>query len=449
MAYPSSSSSGPARCWKYDVFLNFRGEDTRKIFISHLYKALIFIGHLYKALVQNSINIFIDAADLRKGNDLSHLLTAISDSRLSIVVFSQNYASSAWCLKELVQILDCMDRHKQRVVPIFYEVDPSDVRKLNGKFAEAFSKHEHDSNTNMVENLSELHLDWTIIKQDSAIFKNLTELEDRRNLEKFPQFSGIAIKELPSSIFNLTGLVTLTLRYSKTFRSLTSGICQLKSLNYLSLSGCTRFKVFPEILEDMKQLVSLDLDETSIRELPPSIERLQGLVSLNLKNCKRLVSLPDSICSLLSLEWLNISGCSTLSKLPEDLWYLKRLDVEGAGIRKYNNHGPAGSRPNRRFFRTLGELAQFRSSASSSDLVDSSYDKREAVSVREWVLALIDYLQYRLTPPFWTLTINTSPIGVCVEVKSCLGPRWIQPMNKERSIHKLENSSKVQVGGRV
>ncbi|XP_070681923.1 TMV resistance protein N-like [Malus domestica] len=103
MAYPSSSSSGPARHWIYDVFLNFRGEDTRKIFVSHL----------YKALVQNSIKTFIDAKKLRKGNDLSQLLSAINGSRLSIVVFIQNYASSTWCMKELVQILECMDTQEQ------------------------------------------------------------------------------------------------------------------------------------------------------------------------------------------------------------------------------------------------------------------------------------------------------------------------------------------------
>ncbi|KAB2627168.1 TMV resistance protein N-like [Pyrus ussuriensis x Pyrus communis] len=135
----SSSSSVPD--WKYDVFLNFRGEDTRRTFI----------GHLYKALVQNSINTFIDAEELRKGNCLSQLLTAISDSRLSIVVFSQNYGSSTWCLKELVQILQCMDQKKQIVIPIFYEVDPSHVRKIEGSFEEAFSKHEHDPNADMEE----------------------------------------------------------------------------------------------------------------------------------------------------------------------------------------------------------------------------------------------------------------------------------------------------------
>ncbi|XP_028959287.2 disease resistance protein RPV1-like [Malus domestica] len=137
MAASSSSSSS----WKYDVFLNFRGEDTRKIFV----------GHLYRALDQKAINTFIDAEKLRKGNDLSELLSAIEESRISIVVFSQNYASSTWCLKELVKILACMDTKNQIVVPIFYQVDPSEVRKLKRSFAEAFAQHERESNAEMEE----------------------------------------------------------------------------------------------------------------------------------------------------------------------------------------------------------------------------------------------------------------------------------------------------------
>ncbi|XP_040361731.1 TMV resistance protein N-like [Rosa chinensis] len=135
----ASSSSGSSR--KYDVFLNFRGEDTRRRFVCHLYEAL-----KHKAL-----DTFIDSEELRKGDDLSELLEVIQHSRLSIVVFSENYASSTWCLKELVQILECMDRQRQIVVPIFYEVDPSDCRKLKGSFAEAFAKYERDSQANIEE----------------------------------------------------------------------------------------------------------------------------------------------------------------------------------------------------------------------------------------------------------------------------------------------------------
>ena len=131
MAAASSSSSSSALRCRYQVFINFRGEDTRTGFVSHL----------NKALRQKPINTFLDAEELRKGDRLSELLIAIRESRLSIVVFSQNYASSTWCLKELVEIMECHRTNEQIVLPIFYQVDPSDIRKHEGIFAEAFAKH--------------------------------------------------------------------------------------------------------------------------------------------------------------------------------------------------------------------------------------------------------------------------------------------------------------------
>ncbi|KAM5554804.1 TMV resistance protein N-like [Rosa sericea] len=135
----ASSSSGGSR--KYDVFINFRGEDTRRCFVCHL----------YEALKQKALDPFIDSEELRKGDDLSELFKAIQGSTLSIVVFSKNYASSKWCLKELVQIMECMDRQSQIVVPIFYEVDPSHVRNLKESFAQAFARHESGSNVDKEE----------------------------------------------------------------------------------------------------------------------------------------------------------------------------------------------------------------------------------------------------------------------------------------------------------
>ncbi|KAL3564662.1 hypothetical protein D5086_032708, partial [Populus alba] len=53
------------------------------------------------------------------------------------------YASSRWCLNELVEILECKNRKTgQIVLPVFYDIDPSDVRKQTGSFVKAFDKHE-------------------------------------------------------------------------------------------------------------------------------------------------------------------------------------------------------------------------------------------------------------------------------------------------------------------
>ncbi|KAH9725844.1 ADP-ribosyl cyclase/cyclic ADP-ribose hydrolase [Citrus sinensis] len=119
--------------WTYDVFLSFRGADTHKSFISHLYAALNGKG----------IYVFKDDKELEKGESISpRLLKAIEASRIAIIVFSKNYASSTWCLDELVHILDCKNKNAQRIVyPIFYDVEPTVVRNQTGNFQEAFAKH--------------------------------------------------------------------------------------------------------------------------------------------------------------------------------------------------------------------------------------------------------------------------------------------------------------------
>ncbi|ONI28796.1 hypothetical protein PRUPE_1G161800 [Prunus persica] len=130
----ASSSSAPfTKSWKYHVFLSFRGFDTRSNFTSHLYSALRLQG----------INTFMDDDELRRGEEISSaLLTAIEDSRISVVVFSENYASSKWCLDELVKILDCKESNQQLIIPVFYKVNPSDVRNHRGSFGDALANME-------------------------------------------------------------------------------------------------------------------------------------------------------------------------------------------------------------------------------------------------------------------------------------------------------------------
>ncbi|KAI9108973.1 hypothetical protein K1719_019928 [Acacia pycnantha] len=110
-----------------------RGEDTRKGFTDHMYHALKGSG----------FRVFRDDEELERGEVISkELLQAIEDSHFAIVVLSKNYASSSWCLNELQHILYSRDNLCQQVFPIFYYVDPSDVRNQKGSFEDAFLKHQ-------------------------------------------------------------------------------------------------------------------------------------------------------------------------------------------------------------------------------------------------------------------------------------------------------------------
>ncbi|XP_054783988.1 disease resistance protein RPV1-like [Prosopis cineraria] len=121
---------------KHDVFISFRGGDTRFTFTSHL----------HNALCRSKVETFIDDR-LEKGGELwPKLEEAIEGSTLFLVILSEDYASSTWCLKELTKILQstCRDQGKgQRVMPVFYKIEPSHVRKQLGKYEEAFAKYDH------------------------------------------------------------------------------------------------------------------------------------------------------------------------------------------------------------------------------------------------------------------------------------------------------------------
>ncbi|KAJ9554623.1 hypothetical protein OSB04_018668 [Centaurea solstitialis] len=129
----TSSSSSSSRSWEYDVFLSFRGTDTRDTFVDHLYSVLL----------QQGIYTYKDDQTLPRGEIIGpSLLKAIEESQIAVVIFSENYVDSSWCMQELAHIMKCKDERGQIVIPIFYHVDPSELRNQKRKFGEAFAKHE-------------------------------------------------------------------------------------------------------------------------------------------------------------------------------------------------------------------------------------------------------------------------------------------------------------------
>ncbi|KAI5399596.1 hypothetical protein KIW84_064795 [Lathyrus oleraceus] len=133
-----TASSGPSidsnsiHSYRYDVFISFSGADTRNTFVDHLY------AHL----TRKGIFAFKDDIRLEKGESLSpQLVQAIANSRVSIVVFSQKYVLSTWCLEEMATIAECRKDLKQTVFPVFFDIDPSHVRKQSGLYQNAFVLH--------------------------------------------------------------------------------------------------------------------------------------------------------------------------------------------------------------------------------------------------------------------------------------------------------------------
>lgn len=131
--YRSLASS--SKLWTYDVFVSFRGARNT------------FFDFLFTALVEQGIKVYIEDYQLSP-RILMYRETAkaIEESRIAIILFSENYASSTWCLDELELIMKNKDERGQIVMPVYYHVDPSHVRNQSGKFGYAFAKHELRNN---------------------------------------------------------------------------------------------------------------------------------------------------------------------------------------------------------------------------------------------------------------------------------------------------------------
>ncbi|XP_048328804.2 disease resistance protein RPV1-like [Ziziphus jujuba] len=220
-----SSSSKPRT--EYDVFLSFRGEDTRNTFTCHL----------YEALCKKGIHTFLDDDKLERGKSISpELLKAIETSRCSVVVISENYTFSTWCLDELVKILVCMKGYKQIVLPIFYHVDPSHIRKQSGSIGEAFQKHEQIFS----DNLEKVQI-WRESLKEVANLAG-SPLRDGDNEAKFIQdFIAHVLKRLGDKQSNISEDLVSFCKRSKDLVGMVSRLKKLDQYVRPSSSDGVRF----------------------------------------------------------------------------------------------------------------------------------------------------------------------------------------------------------------
>ncbi|XP_074375106.1 disease resistance protein RPV1-like [Apium graveolens] len=290
---PSSSSSTSVT---WDVFLSFYGEDTRKNFTSHLYSALDEAGIL----------TFRDDPALEKGQEISSgIHNAIRDSKMFIVVISDNYASSSWCLNELVEILSCKKTENQ-VVPVFYYVDPTDVRRQTGSFGDALDYHEKLHSPDMINKwksalaqigeVSGYHLKNHANEYESKIIQNIVEKVGRQvttsALHLGEELFGIdsAVEEIYQKLrmesndiraigicgMGGIGKTTTAKAFYNKYHTNFDSCCFIHNVKQYShyLSNCN-LKQLPKQLGDMKLLKVLDASCTTIEDLPDSVTQLR------------------------------------------------------------------------------------------------------------------------------------------------------------------------------
>ncbi|XP_055823278.1 TIR-only protein-like [Solanum dulcamara] len=103
-----------------DVFINHRGNDTKRTIASLLY------DHLTRL----RINSFLDNKNMKPGDKLFEKIdSAIDECKIGVAVFSPRYCDSYFCLHELALFVES----KKKLIPIFCDVKPSELRVVNNK----------------------------------------------------------------------------------------------------------------------------------------------------------------------------------------------------------------------------------------------------------------------------------------------------------------------------
>ncbi|CAN6913204.1 unnamed protein product [Brassica oleracea] len=160
-------------------------------------------------------------------------------------------------------------------------------------------------------------------------------------LDHFPDelvylhWQGYPYNCLPSE-FNPEELVDLNLRYSH-IKQLWETEKNTENLRWVDLSH-SKGLLNLSGLSKAKNLERLDLEGcTSLAALGSSIEQMDKLISLNLRECTSLESLPEGI-KLKSLKTLILSGCSNLQKFQIISENIESLYLEGSAIEQVVEH---------------------------------------------------------------------------------------------------------------
>ncbi|GKA69135.1 disease resistance TIR-NBS-LRR class family protein [Tanacetum coccineum] len=309
----SSSNSSVQNSFKYDVFLSFRGEDTRKTFVDHLYHALMDKG-IYTYKVDEKI---------QKGEKISDdHFKSIQDSKFYIIVFSKNYASSSWCLEELVKIMECQKMPEHTAYPVFYDVEPTEVRNQSGAVKKAFFKNKNKEAAEKwkvaLKEAADLAgwelkntLDGTLHASYCQKLKHLVIRQSKLrtfdlgltpNLETLSLDDSFYLKELCMPV-TCQKLKHLVIRQSK-LRTFDLGLTP--NLETLTLDDCADFEEL-HVFVTCPNLKFLNLHNSRLRSL--NLELIPNLERLDLRKCRELVEVNAPVGCLKKVGYLHLTHC--------------------------------------------------------------------------------------------------------------------------------------------
>ncbi|XP_013598933.1 PREDICTED: disease resistance protein RRS1 isoform X1 [Brassica oleracea var. oleracea] len=186
-----------------------------------------------------------------------------------------------------------------------------------------------------LKNCSNLRSLPDMITFESLEVLNLSGCSELEKIQGLPQnlkelyLANTSINEIPSF---LCKLLTLDMENCKRLRHVPMGMCNMKSLAKLKLSGCSNLENIQDLPRNLKELY---LAGTAVKSFPsPFLENLFKLVILSLEDCTKLQHLQVGMSKLKSLVTLKLSGCSELKTIVDFPQNLKELYLGGTAIRE-------------------------------------------------------------------------------------------------------------------
>uniref|UniRef100_A0A0D3HW68 Uncharacterized protein n=1 Tax=Oryza barthii TaxID=65489 RepID=A0A0D3HW68_9ORYZ len=164
----------------------------------------------------------------------------------------------------------------------------------------------------------------------SATLDNLsafTTLSDLRSL----WLEKITLPPLPKTTIPLKNLCKISLVLCELTNSLRGSKVDLSMtfprLSNLTIDHCIDLKELPSSICEISSLESISISNChDLTELPYELGKLHCLSILRVYACPALWRLPPSVCSLKRLKYLDISQCVNLTDLPEELGHLTSLE---------------------------------------------------------------------------------------------------------------------------
>ncbi|KAF3791283.1 Disease resistance protein [Nymphaea thermarum] len=352
----SSTKVASVAAFEFDVFLSFTCEEEEgesKLSLDG------FICSLCDALEHHHLRAFIP--NRQTEGKMEEVMGAMKSSKVFLPIFSKRYADSQPCLAQVAKMVE----FKRLLLPVFYNVEPREVRNQRGSLETAFRKHQED------EELDQGRVEsWKAALSEAGEIKGFDVMTDAETGKEQKLIPFIIKRILAYGTDNVKGIV-LNSREGKQTCVAAEDFAAMSNLALLHINDaeiCGDFRCLPKQIKWFEwencplrslpaefspdEAVVIDLSESMISRLWNQ-ERLETktlgrLKVLNLGFCKKLIATPDffslpclvkllldgctslvevhqSIGCLKSLVTLSMSGCTSLKELPSSIYQLSSL----------------------------------------------------------------------------------------------------------------------------